>query len=569
MKVDLKINYLELENIAENVGKYKKAIEDINDAIENLDKVIQKQKSKSTKKLESKISNKKTKRSDLIDELDDIQKIIKDYCEDMRNLVNCKSEGTITRVDQFDIQFNIWQIAGDLTTFIGQMTMAPVEPPTPISVGPSNENNQRKMKANYNKLLSFHRSHIVPTYRLVDDYIDRLHKIYDKNIAPYENLDDDYESKMASIYHRGKSWTQIAEDWLFDHKGEIVTFCKSFAIAFLTTCTLIVIATAISVSAPVVFTVFGILVAAGQCTISCMPKSAFEAKWLKGIKDSSDSYVDGLHEKWKALSDRGIYGVLECIGQDIGDASQTGKGLATITGSITGSIAGGFAGDKLSLKVKKVKAAKAEAKSLKISEKKEPELKDIEGEKPKVSKGEEKPLGPQAKSEKVKFKDGRYEHHMVYGEKFAKKGVSGGHNWKKFDDYIGNSEYSFDSHKVSKHPDIDGVYDIEYTLKRPVKDYTGKPIPGEFKHVPGGNRIFKKTVYDSNVISDNEMIKLSKDAMKEAVKSGRKRVIDKQNKVLYQGKVSYKGKTLKFEGFENMNTGEIENAYPVLEWSKN
>ena len=193
---------------------------------------------------------------------------------------------------------------------------------------------------------------------------------------------------MASIYHRGKSWTQIAEDWLFDHKGEIVTFCKSFAIAFLTTCTLMVIAAAISVSAPIVFTVFGILVAAGQCTISCMPQSAFENKWLKGIKDSSDSYVDGLNEKWKAFSDRGIYGVLECIGQDIGDASQTGKGLASITGSITGSIAGGFTGDKLSLKVKKVKAAKAEAKRLKISEKKEPELKDVEGEKPKVSKGD-------------------------------------------------------------------------------------------------------------------------------------------------------------------------------------
>jgi len=96
-----------------------------------------------------------------------------------------------------------------------------------------------------------------------------------------------------------------------------------------------------------------------------------------------------LNEKWKALSDRGIYGVLECIGQDIGDASQTGKGLASITGSITGMIAGSFAGDKLSLKVKKVKAAKAEAKSLKISEKKEPELKDVEGEKPKVSKVDE------------------------------------------------------------------------------------------------------------------------------------------------------------------------------------
>ncbi len=376
---------------------------------------------------------------------------------------------------------------------------------------------------------------------------------------------------MASIYHRGKSWTQIAEDWLFDHKGEIVTFCKSFAIAFLTTCTLMVIAAAISVSAPVVFTVFGILVAAGQCTISCMPQSAFEAKWLKGIKDSSDSYVDGLNEKWKAFSDRGIYGVLECIGQDIGDASQTGKGLASITGSITGSIAGGFTGDKLSLKVKKIKAAKAKEKSLKISEKKEPELKDVEGEKPKVSKVEEKPIGPQAKFEKVKFKEGRYEHHMSHVEGIKRKsGVSGGHNWKKFDDYIEKSEYSFDKYKVIKHPDIDGVYDIEYTLKRPKKDYTGKTIPGEYKTIPEKEGIiFKKTVYDPNVISDNEMIKLSKDAMKEAVKSGRGMDRPRQNKFLYQGEVSYKGKKIKFEGYYNKKTGEIENAYPVLEWSKN
>ena len=70
-----------------------------------------------------------------------------------------------------------------------------------------------------------------------------------------------------------------------------------------------------------------------------------------------------------------------------------------------------------------------------------------------------------------------------------------------------------------------------------------------------------------NHTSDNEMIKLSKDAMKEAVKSGRVRVLDRQNKIKYKGQVSYKGKILKFKGYKNMNTGEIENAYPVLEWS--
>ena len=159
---------------------------------------------------------------------------------------------------------------------------------------------------------------------------------------------------------------------------------------------------------------------------------------------------------------------------------------------------------------------------------------------------------------------------MSHVEKFTDQGgASGGHNLNNFKGGIANSKYTLDHYKAIKHPDIDGVYDIEYTLKRPVKDYTGKPIPGEFKHVPGGKRIFKKTVYDPNVISDNEMIKLSKDAMKEAVKSGRGIDRSRQNKFLYQGEVSYKGKKIKFEGYYNKKTGEIENAYPVLEWSKN
>ena len=159
---------------------------------------------------------------------------------------------------------------------------------------------------------------------------------------------------------------------------------------------------------------------------------------------------------------------------------------------------------------------------------------------------------------------------MSYVEKFTEQGgASGGHNLKNFKEGIANSKYTLDHYKAIKHPDIDGVYDIEYTLKRPIKDYSGKTIPGEFKHEPRGNRIFKKTVYDPNVISDNEMIKLSKDAMKEAVKSGRCEKIGTQKKIKYKGQVSYKGKILKFEGFKNMDTGEIENAYPVLEWSSN
>ncbi|WP_278247687.1 MULTISPECIES: hypothetical protein [Clostridium] len=38
-------------------------------------------------------------------------------------------------------------------------------------------------------------------------------------------------------------------------------------------------------------------------------------------------------------------------------------------------------------------------------------------------------------------------------------------------------------------------------------------------------------------------------------------------KIKIKGQVSYNGKMLKFEACQDINTGIVENAYPVLEWA--
>lgn len=40
----------------------------------------------------------------------------------------------------------------------------------------------------------------------------------------------------------------------------------------------------------------------------------------------------------------------------------------------------------------------------------------------------------------------------------------------------------------------------------------------------------------------------------------------KQKKIKIQGQTDYNGTKLKFEGIMNAETGEIENAYLVIEW---
>lgn len=121
--------------------------------------------------------------------------------------------------------------------------------------------------------------------------------------------------------------------------------------------------------------------------------------------------------------------------------------------------------------------------------------------------------------------------------------------------------------KKVEHPDIKGVYDIEYRLKVETKDYRGQGT-GEFKFVPKEDKPpYKKTVYDPAVISNDDIVRLGNEAMEEGIKSSRvKQLKGQTNKQMIQGASS---NGLKFEGFKNTDTGEIENFYPVLKFGEN
>ncbi|MDU0072829.1 EndoU domain-containing protein [Bacillus sp. FSL M8-0052] len=174
------------------------------------------------------------------------------------------------------------------------------------------------------------------------------------------------------------------------------------------------------------------------------------------------------------------------------------------------------------------------------------------------------------KVSELKYKKGYYvEHTTGIINKFTERnGISGGHNYDEFKKYFNSNsnKYELESVVKKKHPDIEGIFDIEYKVKCEKMDYTGKNGTGEHKILPNKNRVYKKTVYDPKIISNDEIIDLSKKAMEDGIKNERIIRLVKQNKLIIQGEADYHGKKLKFEGIKNVETDEIENAFPVLEW---
>jgi hypothetical protein len=152
----------------------------------------------------------------------------------------------------------------------------------------------------------------------------------------------------------------------------------------------------------------------------------------------------------------------------------------------------------------------------------------------------------------LSFKAG-YIEHLKNVQRFDRdtgKGIIGGHNLNEFYDYFKNvlnlkeSEFIY---KITKHPVIDGIIQIDY--KVPKLNNKGE-LTGEYKYfkVP-------KTAYDPTKISDNMIVKWGKEAMEQGVKNGNV-AGRKVNGVALNG--------LRFEGFMN-TSGVITNFYPILD----
>ncbi|WP_339219128.1 CdiA family toxin C-terminal domain-containing protein [Paenibacillus sp. FSL H8-0332] len=141
-----------------------------------------------------------------------------------------------------------------------------------------------------------------------------------------------------------------------------------------------------------------------------------------------------------------------------------------------------------------------------------------------------------------------FDDHLINGQSIVRKGnkgVVGGHNLASFEKILTDQGWKLDDLIVSKtqHPKIPGVYQIQYRL--PALDRELKVIPDQYKNIP-----HPKTVYDSTLISNDQIIQWGKEAMMNGEVVGRE----------IRGTAS---NGLKFTGYLNEN-GKVTNFFPNL-----
>ncbi|MGX9708466.1 hypothetical protein [Laceyella tengchongensis] len=174
---------------------------------------------------------------------------------------------------------------------------------------------------------------------------------------------------------------------------------------------------------------------------------------------------------------------------------------------------------------------------------------------------------------KIEFKKG-YDKHLIEVEGFRAKptiGIKGGHNLRNFEKYIleNFSDQVTDIGQVivskTPHSKVKGIYEIKYKL--PVYDSKSMANGGK-GNFTGNWKVYRnpKTVYDPNIISDEQILKLGKEAMAEGISNNRIKIDERVNATSDEitGYADVGGEKLQFIGYRDKVTGEIKNFFPVL-----
>lgn len=137
-----------------------------------------------------------------------------------------------------------------------------------------------------------------------------------------------------------------------------------------------------------------------------------------------------------------------------------------------------------------------------------------------------------------------------------KTGVSGAHDINELEKYVvkaGAVQAKESINIVSKtpHPTVAGIYKIEYQM--PKLDTKGQPT--NLWRNRTGEEPFIKTVYDSKVISDQQMTQWGREAFADAVQTNNINLVTRR----WEG-ISFNG--LKFGGFLDSQSNAVRTFFP-------
>ena len=342
MKRDIRINYGVLEDITDDMRKYRDALHIMTDVIKTVNSELENNKGKSIEELK-KLSKSIYKDIDRCkDELNSLYRIFSGYCNDMQSIISPINKSKLMQVDRNDIWFNMKQIKNSCTS-IKNLSKAGKS-----SIGYSyltkNKEKIQNEKNNYNKMKEIWSAINKYGGRINTAYSD-IERIYNKKIVSYENMDDTYAKKAKTLYSKYTNTFEALRSIAITTGKNIISPVKGLVVGLWDT--------VVGIEGLVIGTGKLVVMEAGALIGVAVDKITGKVpKWLKYCMDKSNQYNDMIGA---VLKDPGI--IVEGIGQDISDKIEE-EGIVYSTGYIVGSLLGFKGLDKLGKVAKASKAAK-------------------------------------------------------------------------------------------------------------------------------------------------------------------------------------------------------------------
>ncbi len=338
MRTDLKLNYGKLREVRGEISEYRQSLERVDNGLENLKRFLAGQESEAVDKLNKKLSDVTINIRDKIETLQLLEETLEDYVDDMERLVKAEGGG-ITRVDTWDISFNLSQIhAAVRDSFLPMTRSVNGMPHFSLIEDEEEKEKKKKRERNYNRLERFRSSDIMSLKRRVDRHLEDLQDIYKNYLKPYEKLDDTYRSRLNKIY---SSHTSAGDIWANFWDG-FASVADSFVTAFA-----IAVVTAFIAAITPAWLAVAVLLGAGIAVMANIPEESVP-DWLKPVKKGAD----GIADKAVKMLKEGPVSVVEDIGQGLMDEIQTPEGIASVAGGTVGTLSGGYAGSRVNSALK-------------------------------------------------------------------------------------------------------------------------------------------------------------------------------------------------------------------------
>lgn len=306
MRINLRINFDKIEELATKSDDYAKSLEEVKSAVSKFHQVVEKNKGLAADELKDKPNEINKKIEKLIGGLESMSGLLKEFDGEMTGIIRPLNEGNDMYLPTFATKNKVKNLQQQLEAFssialnykipkLGVPDTAQgthtnsMDTSNPIDMDKYNEvkNKLARMEQVYEKVKSVSKS-------LYSEYEQELENIY-KKVDDFENTDDEYENKAESIYESYLDlewWQTTTAKVIFGVVGTVA------AIALIVVGAPVIAAglAAVGLSATAAATVAGVtVVVAKGALIGALASGAIDTTMAVYKKEDIDSaFGDGL-----------------------------------------------------------------------------------------------------------------------------------------------------------------------------------------------------------------------------------------------------------------------------------